>query len=145
MQEPTDEAKQIKQMTKDTDRKQLQEKQQQNSLHAWYVLCSKSAYVERKRTRQCLRSAGIKAEKEEFILASQEQLLSTRNYQGNILTNEADPKVEFVMNIMKPFIALSPDISCPLQSSTKLEIIFSGSINISEQMTTRITSLGPSC
>ena len=92
MQEPTDKAKQVKQMTKDTDRKQLQEKQQHNSLHAWYVLCSKSAYVERKRTRQCLRSAGIKAEKEEFILASQEQLLSTRNYQGNILTNEADPK-----------------------------------------------------
>ena len=91
MQEPTDEAKQVKQMTKDTDRKQLQEKQQHNSLHAWYVLCSKSAYVERKRTRQCLRSAGIKAEKEEFILAPQEQLLSTRNYQGNILTNEADP------------------------------------------------------
>ena len=51
MQEPTDEAKQVKQMTKDTDRKQLQEKLQQNSLHAWYVLCSKSAYVERKRTR----------------------------------------------------------------------------------------------
>ena len=32
--------------------------------------------------------------------------------------------VEFVMNIGKPFIALSPDILCSLQSSIKLEMIF---------------------
>ena len=36
--------------------------------------------------------------------------------------------VEFVMNIVKPFIALFPDIPCPFQSSTKLEIMFWGSI-----------------
>ena len=52
----------------------------------------KCLHVERKRTRQWLRSAGIKAEKKKIILASHDQLLPTRNYQGIILTNEADPK-----------------------------------------------------
>ena len=84
----------------------------------------KCLHVERKRTRQWLRSAGIKAEKKNLFL------LHRINYCPPGIINEIfwlmklTLNVEFVMNIGKPFIALSPDILCSLQSSIKLEMIF---------------------
>ena len=45
-----------------------------------------------------LRSSGLKAETEDFILAAQSQSLFTRNYQANILRDEASDKCRFCDN-----------------------------------------------
>ena len=44
---------------------------------------------DQKKTHQWLPSAGIKAETEEIILATQDQSLLTRNYQAKVMTNGA--------------------------------------------------------
>eukprot|EP00795_Rhopilema_esculentum_P016353 gene16353-biopygen5591 len=46
-------------------------------------------------TNQWLRSSGLKGGTEGFILAAQDQSLFTRNYQANVLHNEANEKCRF--------------------------------------------------
>ena len=56
-------------------------------LHGQFALCSQKADVDSKDTHQWLRSDGLKAEIEGFIIAAQDQSLFTRNFQANILHN----------------------------------------------------------
>ena len=73
----------------------LTERWSQKSLHGQYLTRSRQADVDKVATHQWLRSSGLKAETEGFILAAQDQSLSTRNYQANVLKNGADPKCRF--------------------------------------------------
>ena len=57
--------------------------------HVQYPLQNNNADVDQTKTHQWLPSAGIKAETEEIILATQDQSLLTRNYQAKVMTNGA--------------------------------------------------------
>ena len=84
-------AKRLKTVAKRNGQKQLAERWSQKSLHGQYVLRSQNADVDQEATHQWLRSSGLKAETEGFIIAAQDQSLFTRNFQANILKNGADP------------------------------------------------------
>ena len=88
-------AKQIKQTAKKNGQKQIEERWSQKPLHGKYILRSRNADVDQATTHQWLRSSGLKAETEGFILAAQDQSLLTKNYQANILQNGSDPKCRF--------------------------------------------------
>ena len=53
------------------------------------------AWKDKGNTHQWLRSAGLKAEIESFIMAAQDQNLFTKNYLAKIIKNGADPKCRF--------------------------------------------------
>ena len=91
----TSAAKSIKKVAKKEGLNQLQTKWQDKHLHSQYPTRASQADVDKTLTHQWLRSAGLKAETEGFILAAQDQCLFTRNYQANILKNGADPKCRF--------------------------------------------------
>ena len=56
---------------------------------------SQKADVDQGSTHQWLRSAGLKAGTEGFIMGAQDQSFFTRNYQAKIIKNGADPKCRF--------------------------------------------------
>jgi len=88
-------AKLVKQAAKKCGIEKLTEKWSQKPLHGKFNLRSQQADVDQIATHQWLRSSGLKAETEGFILAAQDQSLFTRNYQANIIKNGADPKCRF--------------------------------------------------
>ena len=88
-------AKSLKKEAKKEGLNNLQTKWQDKPLHSQYPTRASQADVDKTLTHQWLRSAGLKAETEGFILAAQDQCLLTRNYQANILKNGADPKCRF--------------------------------------------------
>ena len=88
----TENARKLKQIGKKNGTKKLYDTWKQKPLHGQYALRSEKADVDLRDTHQWLRSAGLKAETEGFIIAAQDQSLSTRNFQANILHNGADPK-----------------------------------------------------
>ena len=63
----------------------------ENPLHGRYPLRTDHADVGKATTHQWLSSSSLKGETEGFILAAQDQSISTRVYQTRILKNGADP------------------------------------------------------
>ncbi|XP_063591903.1 uncharacterized protein LOC134768991 [Penaeus indicus] len=91
----TKQAKSSKSSAKSYALRQTAERWNQKSLHGKYPLRCQQADVDQTATHQWLRSSGLKAETEGFILAAQDQSLFTRNYQVNILKNGANEKCRF--------------------------------------------------
>ena len=88
----------MKQCAKKCATKQLSESWSQKPLHGKYRLQCQQADVDQTATHQWLRSSGLKAETEGFILAAHDQSLFKRNYQANILRNGAGDKCRFCDN-----------------------------------------------
>ena len=88
-------AKNLKKKVKLAEQQKLQQRWSQKPLHGQFFLRSQQADIDQEATYQWLRSSGLKAETEGFILAAQDQSLNTRNYQANILNNGTDPKCRF--------------------------------------------------
>ena len=89
---PTKAANAMKQKEKSEGLKNLKSTWKEKPLHGQYPLRTNNADVDYKRTHQWLRSPGLKAETEGFILAAQDQCLLTRNYQAKVIKNGADPR-----------------------------------------------------
>ena len=82
---PTKAAKAMKQKAKSEGLKNL--------MSTWqYPLRANNTDVDQKKTQQSLRSSGLKALTEGFILAAKDQCLLTRNYQAKVIMNRADPR-----------------------------------------------------
>ena len=85
----------LKRIAKEKGKKAIDTAWKSKPLHGQYPLRSQKADVDLHDTHQWLRSAGLKAETEGFIVAAQDQSLFTRNFQANILHNGADPRCTF--------------------------------------------------
>ena len=88
-------AQKLKRIAKEKGKKAIDTAWKSKPLHGQYPLRSQKADVDLHDTHQWLRSAGLKAETEGFIVAAQDQSLFTRNFQANILHNGADPRCRF--------------------------------------------------
>ena len=91
----TENARKLKRIAKEKGKKVINTASKSKSLHGQYSLRSQKADVDLHDTYQWLRSAGLKAETEGFIVAAQDQSLFTRNFQANVLHNGADPRCKF--------------------------------------------------
>ena len=91
----TENVQKLKRIAKGKGKKAIDTAWKSKPLHGQYPLRSQKADVDLHDTHQWLRSAGLKAETEGFIVAAQHQSLFTRNFQANILHNRANPRCRF--------------------------------------------------
>ena len=91
----TENAQKLKRIAKEKGKKAIDTAWKSKSLHGQYPLRSQKADVDLHDNHLWLRSAGLKAESEGFIVAAQDQSLFTRNFQANVLHNGADSRCRF--------------------------------------------------
>ena len=91
----TKNVRKLKRIAKEKGKKVINTACNSKPLHSQCSLRSQNTHVHLHDTHQWLRSAGIKAETEGFIVAAQDQSLFTKNFQANILNDGADPRCRF--------------------------------------------------
>ena len=92
---PTVAAQNIKIRAKKAVLERLKTSWQEKPLHGQYLTRTNQADVDKKHTHQWLRSAGLKAETDGSILASQDQCLPTKKYKTKKIKNSDDPVCRF--------------------------------------------------
>ena len=65
---------------------------EEKQLHGQQPLRVNNADVGQTKSQQWLHSSELKAETQGFIVATQDQIVPTRNYQVAVMENEADPR-----------------------------------------------------
>ena len=88
-------AKVEKVVAKKAAMKKLQTNWKEKPLHGKFFERASQADVSQKHTFSWLKSSGLKAETEGFIIAAQDQSLRTKNYQAKIMKTQEDPKCRF--------------------------------------------------
>ena len=88
---PTKAANDIKKKVKNASLEDMKKGWREKPLHGSYPLRTNHADVDKATTYQRLSSSSSKGETEAFILAAQDQSLSTRVYQTRILKDGAEP------------------------------------------------------
>ena len=88
---PTKAAKDIKKKAKKAGLEDMKKGWTEKPPHRKYPLITHHADVDKARTHQLLNSSSLKGKTEGFILAAQDQSITTRVYQTRILKNGADP------------------------------------------------------
>ena len=88
-------AKKSKELAKIAALNQMQQQWKQKPLHGKFAKRTSEADVDRNKTFSWLKSSGLKAETEGFIMAAQDQSIKTKNYLTNIMKTSNDPKCRF--------------------------------------------------
>ena len=65
---------------------------EEKQLHGQQPLRVNNADAGQTKSQQWLHSSELKAETQGFIVATQDQIVLTRNYQVAVMENEADPR-----------------------------------------------------
>ena len=84
-------AKKTKKKAKEQALEQMKNNWQDKPLHGQYPKRVNDADVDKEQTHKWLRSSGLKAETEGFIIAAQDQCLKTNNYRNKILKDGTNP------------------------------------------------------
>ena len=84
-------AKRTKQMARNKTQEKLTKQWEDKALHGRYPKRIKEVDVEHHKTNQWLKSSGLKAETEGFIIAAQDQSLATRSYHASIIKDGTSP------------------------------------------------------
>ena len=84
-------AKNVKKEAKTWGLNQLKKAWEQKPLHGCYIQRIINVDVDILKTNWWLKNVGLKVKIERLIIAAQDQRLSTRNYQANIIKNESNP------------------------------------------------------
>ncbi|XP_078348127.1 uncharacterized protein LOC144633190 isoform X1 [Oculina patagonica] len=84
-------AKRTKQMARNKTQEKLTKQWEDKALHGRYPKRIKEADVDHHKTNQWLKSSGLKAETEGFIIAAQDQSLATRSYHARIIKDGTSP------------------------------------------------------
>ena len=87
---PKKAAKDVKKKAKNTSLEDMKKWLREKLVHGKYPLRTGRADVNRATTHQWLSSSSLKGKTEGFILAAQDQCISTWAYQSRILNNSAD-------------------------------------------------------
>ena len=98
---PTKASKEMKQKANSEGLKNLKSTWEEKLRHVQYPLRNNNADVDQKKIHQWLPSAGLKAETEEIILATQYQSLPTRNYQTKVMKNGVIQDAIYALNMWK--------------------------------------------
>ena len=88
----TDKAKQIKTQGKTKNINELKEGWKDMPIHGKNPIRANDPDVNSSLNHHWLASSGLKSETEGFIIVAQDQRLPTRNFQANILENDAEPE-----------------------------------------------------
>ena len=84
-------AKRTKQMARNKTQEKLTKQCEDKALQGRSPQRIKEAHVDHHRTNQWLKSSGLKAELEGFIIAAQDQSLATRSYHASIIKDGTSP------------------------------------------------------
>ena len=84
-------AKRTKQMARNKTQEKLTKQWEDKALHGRYPKRIKEADVVHHKTKQWLKSSGLKSETEGFIIAAQDQSLATRLYYASIIKDGSSP------------------------------------------------------
>jgi hypothetical protein len=88
----TNEIRKVKFQIKKHYTEELTRKWEEKPLHGVYPAKLRKADTDVKNTNRWLKSSGLKSETEGFIVAAQDQSLSTRSYHSYIIKDGTDPK-----------------------------------------------------
>ena len=88
-------AKRIKESAKTAGYKQLHKNWREKPLHGKFPHRAMQADVDTESTFSWMKSSGLKAETEGFILAAQDQSLKTKNYIAKIMKTGDDPNCRY--------------------------------------------------
>ena len=88
-------AQELKKIAEEKGKKAIDTAWKFKPLYRQYSLRSQKADVDLHDTHPWLRSAELKVETEGFTVAAEDQRLFTRDFQANIVHNEADPRCRF--------------------------------------------------
>ncbi|XP_078357225.1 uncharacterized protein LOC144642106 [Oculina patagonica] len=78
-------------MARNKTKEKLTKQWEDKALHGRYPKRIKEADVDHHKTNQWLKSSGLKAETEGFIIAAQDQSLATRSYHARIIKDGTSP------------------------------------------------------
>jgi len=110
-------AKKVKKKANEQSQKQLKEKWKEKAMHGQHPKRLDDGDVDMELSTKWLKTAGLKSETEGFIIAAQDQAISTRYFQANIIKNGSDPNCRFCGQFQETVDHITS--GCPMLAKTE--------------------------